>query len=168
MSRDRMDTIDRRLIGLLQSNSRESTTNLAKKLRIARTTVHERIGRLERSGVIQGYTILLSQDPFDSYIQCHMLLEIVRANQNVIVQQLSDLPELRALHAMNGECDLLCFAVVPLLEDLEALVAEISQISGVKDVRTMIVMTAKFDHRSGGGNSRVASQAAAISLGEAG
>ena len=48
------DQIDRDLIALLQANARESTANLARKLGVARTTVVERLARLERDGVVVG------------------------------------------------------------------------------------------------------------------
>ena len=55
------DQLDRDLITLLQANARESTANLARKLGIARTTVVARLARLERDGVIVGYTARLGR-----------------------------------------------------------------------------------------------------------
>ena len=57
-----IDTIDRRLLALLQANARESAATLGRKLGIARTTVQERILRLQRAGVIAGYSVVLRQD----------------------------------------------------------------------------------------------------------
>src|SRR5690606_42132600 len=57
-----LDATDRRLIALLQDNARESVTELARKLKLGRSTVHERIARLERNGVILGYAPLLARN----------------------------------------------------------------------------------------------------------
>ena len=54
-----MDTIDRELIALLRDNARTPVLTLAKKLKVARATVHNRITRLEEQGVIIGYTVRL-------------------------------------------------------------------------------------------------------------
>ncbi len=54
-----LDDIDRRLLSLLQVNAREPVAELARKLKLARTTVVTRIARLERKGVVAGYGVRL-------------------------------------------------------------------------------------------------------------
>ena len=49
-----MDDTDRQLIGLLRDDARMSVVALAKKLRVARATVQNRIGKLESDGTIVG------------------------------------------------------------------------------------------------------------------
>ena len=51
---------DRQLIDLLRANARESVSALARKLGVARTTVQERLRRLEESGTIAGYTVRMA------------------------------------------------------------------------------------------------------------
>ena len=51
---------DSKLLSLLKANAREPTASLARKLGLARSTVQERIARLERSGTIAGYTVRLA------------------------------------------------------------------------------------------------------------
>lgn len=92
MAKEFIDKLDRQLIALLQSNARDSTTNLSKKLGIARTTVHERIARLERNGTIKGYSAVLSRDPFEQYNQCMIMLDISKQKQNRILEYLQSLP----------------------------------------------------------------------------
>lgn len=163
-----INSIDRRIIAFLQANARESTTDIAKRLGVARTTVHERIAKLERNGTVRGYTVILNRDPFESYSRCHMMLNIAKQKQVAIVRSLSGFPEIRSVHVVNGECDLLCLAEVPHLEDLEALVEEVSAIAGIDNVRTMIILATKFNHGSDNEPSHASLQAAAISRGEAG
>jgi DNA-binding Lrp family transcriptional regulator len=163
-----IDTIDRRIIGLLQANARESTSSIAKLLGIARTTVHERITRLERNGIIRGYTVQLDRNPFESYARCQVMLNISKQKQSAIIRQLESYPEIKTLHVVNGECDLLCLAEIPQLEDLEALIEEISTIQGVENVRSMIILSTRIEHQSASNANRAISQAAAISRGEAG
>ena len=57
------DSLDRRIIRELQRNARESTSNIAQKLGVARSTVHERIARMEKDGTIAGYSVVLSRNP---------------------------------------------------------------------------------------------------------
>lgn len=53
---------DRQLLGLLQANAREPTASLARKLGVSRSAVQERITRLEKAGVITGYSVRIDQD----------------------------------------------------------------------------------------------------------
>ena len=55
-----MRDTDLKLVALLRANAREPTASLARKLGLARSTVQERIARLEREGTIKGYTVRLS------------------------------------------------------------------------------------------------------------
>jgi DNA-binding Lrp family transcriptional regulator len=57
-----LDPTDRRLLALLQADAREPVSSLARKLDLARSTVQERIARLERTHVIAGYTIRTGED----------------------------------------------------------------------------------------------------------
>ncbi|HEX2012596.1 MAG TPA: Lrp/AsnC family transcriptional regulator, partial [Roseateles sp.] len=54
-----LDDTDRELIALLRDNARMSVVALARQLRVARATVQNRIARLEREGVIVGYSVRL-------------------------------------------------------------------------------------------------------------
>ena len=54
-----VDALDTRIFDLLVEDARQSVTALAQRLRVARSTVQERIRRLERSGVVAGYTVRL-------------------------------------------------------------------------------------------------------------
>ena len=54
-----MDDTDRELISLLRDDARTPVVALAKKLRVARATVQNRLARLEKDGTIVGYTLRL-------------------------------------------------------------------------------------------------------------
>ena len=168
MAKDSVDRFDRQLIALLQSNARDSTTNLSKRLGIARTTVHEKIARLERNGTIKGYSAVLNRDPFEQYNQCMVMLDILKQRQNHVLERLKTYPELKLLQSVNGECDLLCWFEVPQLEDLDALLGEISAIDGIEAARSMVVLATKIDRRAYTGTGQTAVDAKAISRGEAG
>lgn len=142
-----LSDIDRRLIALLQADARETTTALAKKLGIARTTVHERINRLERIGVVAGYSVVLSRDPFEDYAQAVVMLSIAQRQQRSVVNKLRNYIEIKVCLSMSGEFDLFLMVEAPRLEDLDELLDEIAEIPGIEKSRSSIMLSRKFDRR---------------------
>jgi len=69
-----IDGKDKQLIALLSSNSRESTANLARKLGMSRTTITSRIERLEKRGIITGYTVQFSEAYERGRLQAHVMI----------------------------------------------------------------------------------------------
>ena len=57
-----MDEIDKKLVYLLQTDSKKTTKELASKLNLSVTAVYERIKKLEREGIIQKYVALLNRN----------------------------------------------------------------------------------------------------------
>ena len=70
------DTIDQRLLALLRADAREPVAVLARKLDLARSTVQERIDRLEKQGVIAGYTIREGSDHRGRQIAAHVMISV--------------------------------------------------------------------------------------------
>ena len=141
------DDLDRRLVALLRANARESTTSLAKKLGLARSTVQERIARLERSGVITGYAAVLGQDPGEESVEALVLLAVDQPRTRQIIERLGDYPEITLCLAINGAFDLFLTVQAPRLEDLDVILDELAAIPGVRRSETSIVLGRKFDRR---------------------
>jgi DNA-binding Lrp family transcriptional regulator len=140
-----MDDLDRRIIAALQANARESTTKLAAKLGVARTTVHERISRMEDRGVITGYSVVLSEPVDGPRVQVIVLLEVQQKETTRIVRRLEAYPEIKLCLSINGEYDLLLSAEAPRIEDLDILVDELGAIPGVQRTNTSVVFGRRFD-----------------------
>ena len=71
-----MDDVDRALIGALRANGRASIAELASALAVSRGTVTNRMARLEREGVIVGYTATVASDADLSPIRAWMCLRV--------------------------------------------------------------------------------------------
>ena len=168
MTTRQLDSVDRHLIALLESNARESVTNIAKALGVARTTVNERMARLERDGTIRGYTVMLNRNPFEEYVQCYLLLEIERRTQNTTINFLKRFPEIKLCQVVTGECDLVCSCEVAHLEDLETLMVEVASGTGIRSIRSIVAMTTRIDRRGAVSALQSFPGAAGISRGEAG
>lgn len=141
------DDLDRELIAILKSNARAKTSDIAKKLGIARTTVHERIQRLEKIGYITGYTVRLAEDPGVHKVEAYVLIEVLQQQNKQINQKLASFPEVKQSLAISGEFDLLVAVEAPQLEDIDEIIDEIALIPGVRRTQSSLVLGRKLDRR---------------------
>jgi DNA-binding Lrp family transcriptional regulator len=141
----RCDKLDRDLLALLQADARESTANLARKLGVARTTVVARLGRLERDGVVVGYTVRLRQDVTDKGLQAIVGITVRPRAGRDVVRQLSRMPELRQLSTVSGEFDFVAQIRADSAARLDALLDEIGDVEGVLKTTTSVVLARKID-----------------------
>lgn len=141
------DDLDRRIIRELQRNARESTSTIAARLGVARSTVHERMARMERDGTITGYSVVLSKNPSDERIEILMLLEIRQQDTRKVLKRLEAYTEVRLCLSINGEFDLFVSAEAPRLEDLDVFVDEVAEIPGIIRTKTFVVFGRRLDRR---------------------
>lgn len=142
------DQLDRQLIALLQANARDSTANLARKLGVARTTVLARLNRLEREGVIVGYTARLRQDHADEGVHAYVGIIVEPKSGRDVTRRLGRIPELRQLCSVSGEFDYIALLQAASMPRLDALVDEIGEIDGVTRTNTSVVLAVRIDRRA--------------------
>lgn len=140
-----LDALDRRLIALLQADARQSTADLARKLAVARTTVLARLVRLERQGVIVGYSVRLGQDEGDRGVEAYVGISTEPKSARDVTQRLATLPELRQLCSVSGEFDYLALLRADTPARLDALLDEIGAIDGVRKTTTSVVLARRID-----------------------
>ena len=93
-----MDDIDRQLLGLLRDDARTSVSTLARKLRVARGTVQNRLARLESDGTIVGYTVRLRPQEEGQRIRALTLVAVEGNRTDEVIRSLRGDPAVAALH----------------------------------------------------------------------
>ena len=136
---------DRRLLDLLSANAREAVSALARKLNLARSTVQERIARLEQRGVISGYTIRLGREAAERQIGAHVMLSIDPKQSDRIVAELKRMPEIRSLSAVSGAYDLIAIVAAETTKRIDEVLDAIGKIPGIARTTSSIVLTTKFE-----------------------
>lgn len=136
---------DNLLLALLQANARESTALLARKLGVSRSTLQERITRLEKAGVISGYSVRINQGRLAAVIKCFCFVACDNKNYASVVRQLHAMDSVKAVHSISGEWDLIIQMNTRSLETLNEDINAINGIPGVARTASNIVMETKFD-----------------------
>lgn len=142
------DALDRRLIALLQADARMSAADLARRLGVARTTVLARITRLQREGVIVGYTVRLGLDAAPQGVEAYVGITTSPKSARDVTTRLAALPELRQLCSVSGEFDYLALLRAETTTRLDALLDEIGAIDGVLKTTTAVVLARRIDRKA--------------------
>ena len=136
-----MDNIDRELIALLRDNARTPVMTLAKKLRVARATVQNRLTKLEESGVIMGYTIRLQSDAIERGVRAITSIAISGHHASEVKHALRGHPSVVAIHTTNGRWDLMAELRAETLEAFDKALNTIRSIQYIDNTETSILLS---------------------------
>ncbi|HVI57530.1 MAG TPA: Lrp/AsnC family transcriptional regulator [Luteimonas sp.] len=136
---------DEALLALLREDARAPTARIARRLRLSRTTVQSRIERLERTGVIAGYTVRVHDDFERERIRALIMVTVFPKQMPAVVEALRAMPEVRSLQSVSGGWDLVAVGVVPTIGDMDALTDRIGALEGVERTTSSLVLSTKFE-----------------------
>jgi DNA-binding Lrp family transcriptional regulator len=139
-----MRDADAKLIDLLQANAREPTASLARKLGLARSTVQERLARLEREGVVKGYTVRLADEAQGNRLRAVVMIETDPKQADRVSVELKKMPEVRSLAAVSGSYDLVAQVETDTAARIDALLDRIGRAPGVARTVSSIILSEKF------------------------
>ncbi len=115
-----MDLIDKKLLFLLQTDSKKTTKELSFKLNLSVTAVYERIKKLEREGIIDKYVVLVNRSKVDKgfVVFCHLkLIQHTREFLTKFESEVVKLSEILECHHVSGDYDYILKIAV---KDMEA------------------------------------------------
>jgi len=148
MTKTALTPKDHDLINLLKADGRAPVSSLAKKLGLSRTTVQDRLRRLEEQGVIAGYGVRLADRPQPQGFAAWVSVVVEPRQQLAVSRLLSRLPELELLQAVSGKVDFVLLMRTPTAEEMDAALDQITVLPGVKGVETAVILSTKVDRRS--------------------
>ena len=135
---------DDKLIALLRANAREPTASLARKLGLARSTVQERIARLEREGVIKGYTVRLADEAESKKLRAIVMISADPKQADRVAAELRRMPEVRSLSAVAGAYDMMALVETDTTARMDASLDRIGNAAGVARTVSSIILSEKF------------------------
>ncbi len=139
------DDPDARLIDLLRANARMPIAVLARRLGVARSTVQGRLERLERSGLIRGYTVQLAPAVGARQVQAHAMIAVEPQQQALVERTLRAMPAVTTLLTVSGSYDLIAMLAAESTEALDAALDELRDCPGVKSTTTSVVLSKRFE-----------------------
>ena len=140
-----MDDLDQHLLTRLRENARAPVAELARALGLSRTTVQSRLARLERTGVIAGYSVKLSEAREAALMHAFVMLTVEPKQAAAVTASLKRMPGVRRLQSVSGPSDMIAAVAAPSVGDMDALIDEIGALRGVERTNSSIVLATKFD-----------------------
>jgi Lrp/AsnC family leucine-responsive transcriptional regulator len=129
-----LDDKDRKILNLLQENSRTSYLHIANELGVSEATVRYRVKNLIDNGVINKFTVLLDSKKIGYPTTGILMVKIAPDNFEKTSEQISDLIETYHVFQNTGEYNLVAVVHAHNLEHLNDLRKRVEMMLGVRDV----------------------------------
>jgi len=139
---DQPDDLDRRLLALLREDGRASTAALAERLKVSRGTVQNRIDRLQRSGLLVGFTIKLRNELENLGVRAITMIELRGGASDAVIAALRQIPEVVQVHTTNGRWDLVAEIHTETLVEFDRVLRELRAIKGVANSESNLLLAA--------------------------
>lgn len=141
-----LDDIDRRIIALLRENAKLTFAQIGEQVALSATAVKRRVDRLERDGVIVGYTAIVEPNLLGPAVETVMEIYCAdRTSPADMHASLHDIDEVVTAFTVSGDADALVRARVESIDHLEKLVERLRRDPNIVRTRTMIVLSTIID-----------------------
>lgn len=129
-----LDEIDRRIVAALRADGRQSVRTLAAAVHISRANAYARVERLERAGVIVGYTAVVDPLRYGYGLSAYVYLDIAQQAWKEIRERVLAIPEVHHAALISGEHDIMLLVRARDAGALRDLV--LTRLHGMPGVRT--------------------------------
>ncbi|KTR94647.1 AsnC family transcriptional regulator [Microbacterium testaceum] len=145
MVRPRIDAIDERILSELRADARISLVTLAARVHLSRNAVKQRIERLERDGLIPGYTLAPARIDDGRVTAIVLVYRADRMRGAGVITELTRIPEVIQCDILSGQFDLLVTLRADSMERIGQIWERIAALPGVSDTVTSISLTRVID-----------------------
>lgn len=135
-----LDIRDHKLLSALRKDGRASITALAASLNMSRVTIQNRLDRLVETGVIERFTVDVSDAVMNDRVRAVILIELQGAMSRRVISRLRKLPQIVNLHSTNGAWDLVGQIEADSLADFDQVLRTVREIEGVSNSETCLLL----------------------------
>ncbi|REG86036.1 Lrp/AsnC family transcriptional regulator [Winogradskyella sediminis] len=138
------DAIDRELLKLLQTDSKQTNKALSHQLNLSVTAVYERIKKLEKSGLIKQYVALVDKSKVEKDFVAFCHVKLVQHSQDYVVRferEVKQLHEVLECYHLSGDYD---YLLKVLVKDMKAfrefMVEKLTKINHIGSTHSMFMI----------------------------
>jgi Lrp/AsnC family leucine-responsive transcriptional regulator len=147
-SKPNVDPTDRALIAALRANARATFAELAKTVGLSAPAVHDRVRRLEASGIVTGYHAAVAPAALGLGVSALVgILQSDDVEQDDLAERLAAVPVIEDCWFVAGEEAFVVKVRVPDVDALEHTLGVLRRIPGVARTRTTVVLSTRWEGR---------------------
>jgi len=136
-----IDEIDLHILDIIQNDGRISNARLARRLHMAPSGILERVRKLEKKGILEGYEVRLNPTRLGLTVTAFIhILTTDNVGSTKIGEQLAEFEEIQEVHWIAGDYNYLVKTRLKDAADLRALLKKCGLIEGLSDTRTTLVL----------------------------
>ena len=145
-----IDKIDLEILKILSKDSKITFQDIAKKLDVSNTTIHVRVKRMQRLGVIKNFTITIDYNKLGFNYTCYMGIFLDKASQyEKVLIQLKMIKNITGMDFTTGKSSIFCKIRAQDSNDARKIIAKIHRISGVNRTETFISFEQLLNQKEG-------------------
>lgn len=137
----KLDEVDRKILGLLADDSSQSYAELSEVLHLSAPTIHDRVKRLKRDGVIKATVAKIDGCKVGRTLLTFILVNTKNVLSTKRLLTLSSLPEIEEIHTVTGDSSVMLKVRAQNTEGLEELLGKVQDIDGVESTRSYVVLS---------------------------
>ena len=137
-----MDNLDIKILKLLQQNARITASEISSKINLSVPAVGDRLKKLDASGIIEKYTVILNAKKMNKHLMIIMFVSLENpkfTDPFINIIQLDD--EIVECHYIAGDFDYALKIITESTESLERLLNKIKNIPGVQKTKTNVSLS---------------------------
>lgn len=142
-----IDELDKKILKSLNKNARMSFRQVAKKLKISPTTLHNKVRKLESSGILKGYIPLIDTESVGYNLTAIIGLRVKQEKDTEVQEVISKLPQVGAIYEITGEWDLILICYFKGRQDLTHFLKKSLPLTNIERAITHLVLSVVKDEK---------------------
>ena len=138
-----LDDFDNKIIQALTSNARLSVSDLSRHVNLSRNAVTHRMNKLEKSGVIKGYKVILGDGlPVNEIVVAIMMVyRKDRMRDTEVIKYAAKVPEIVSCYIMSGDYDVILNVQARSHDRVHEIWKSVSSLKSVDDTHTTFALS---------------------------
>ena len=135
-----LDEIDKKIIKVLEDDARTSLRKISELVKVSLGTVSNRVKKMEKNGVIKGYSVILDPDQIGWELNVVIGLRIQKGRLIEIQEKIAKDSRVHGVYDVTGDFDSMVIARAKNRKDLDDLSKNVLSIDGVERSITHLVL----------------------------
>ena len=135
-----LDEIDKKIIKVLEDDARTSLRKISELVKVSLGTVSNRVKKMEKNGVIKGYSVILDPDQIGWELNVVIGLRIQKGRLIEIQEKIAKDSRVHGVYDVTGDFDSMVIARAKNRKDLDDVSKNVLSIDGVERSSTHLVL----------------------------